>query len=206
MFLKKESFEGMIINPFDVKDVYKEHTEFFLEIFGAKKHYQRVDLSKMTKYVLYMYDHKSPMRKYYQDITMRKQECAALAGYHILRDKKKLERFYNFEDDVFMAMVLKLLKFQNAKKFAVLQSNTEVLWQYQEELLKPISMYKSDKEKYQAMEVKAKLMSESEVIIKRIDMLEKLIYGDEAKLLDGIEGAAISPEMRARKRKENNLS
>lgn len=69
----------------------------------------------------------------------------------------------------------------------MLVSNEEVLWQYQQELLSPITDFRQDKEKLQALDIKSKLMNECDSMIKRIEGYEDKIYGDDDKLRNAIK-------------------
>ena len=75
----------------------------------------------------------------------------------------------------------------------MLVSNEEVLWQYQQELLSPITDFRQDKEKLQALDIKSKLMNECDSMIKRIEGYEDKIYGDDDKLRNAIKNIT-SPE------------
>ena len=60
-------------------------------------------------------------------------------------------------------------------------------------MLNPITDFRQDKEKLQALEIKSKLMNECDSIIKRIEGYEEKIYGDDKKLKDAMKNIT-SPE------------
>jgi len=196
MILSKESFDNMIINPYGDDFDFESHRDLLNNIMGGIWRKRSKLLEKIVKYILYMYDLRSPMRRQISEIKQRKQECAILAGFELEkgRDKAEVDRLFNFEDEQAFDFVLNFLRYQNNKTWAVLVSNEEVLFQYQEELLKPVTNYKTDKDKLSAHDLKSKLMAESDKILERIELYEEKIYGTDKDLLNKVRQAPITPE------------
>ena len=148
--INDDDFQGLTIPVHNAHNVIAMHKELIEKIFGQKKfqtvkNTKRKDLDLLVKYVVYMYDKKSPMRRYYSDIDQRKTECAILAGYDTDENNTALEKIFNFTDEVAKYLVTEYIKYINDKIWAVLQGNEEVLWQYNQELLNPITDFKTDK-------------------------------------------------------------
>ena len=188
----KESFEDLFINVYEQKNIIKKNLDKITDAFGLVVDI-RPDIEKLLKYIIYMYDKNTPMRELYQELQERKIECALLSGYNEKKDKTILEELYNLTDKRACELISSFLKYQNHKSWALLVSNEEVLWQYQQELLNPITDFRQDKEKLQALEIKSKLMNECDSIIKRIEGYEEKIYGDDKKLKDAMKNVT-SPE------------
>ena len=190
----EDSFVNLVIPIYGKEDVLETYNGEFKKIFKGLFKHRRVDLEKLIKYVIYMYDKNSPMRDLFSDINIRKNECAILAGYDLSKHEKKLTKIFNLTDKDIMEMLYNFLKYQNNKAWALLTSNEEGLWQYQKELLTPIVDFRQDKEKLQALEVKAKLMNECDMIVKRIENYEEKIFGDDDDIKNKIKQERTSPE------------
>lgn len=194
MILDKKSFANLCIPVYGDKLFMKKYDKLIKKIFPGLWTVRRIDLDKIISYVVYMYDLQSPMRKFFSDIGERKKECAVLAGYDLEADKKRVEKIFDFTDSNITDLVTAFLKYQNNKAWAVLQSNEEVLWQYHQELLNPITVFKQDKEKLQALEIKSKLMHECDAIIKRIEVYQDKIFGGDQRLISQMNSSPTSPE------------
>jgi hypothetical protein len=163
-----------ILIPIEGKDLHKD--PLIVQIFGA------VTISDipLIKYVALLYDVKSPMRLKIPDVSLRKEECAEMAGI------KDVESIFDLSHEKILGYINTYLRFQSSKVWAVLAANEEVLWQYQQELLTPIVNFKNDKDKLQALEIKTKLMNECDAIIKRIEAYEDKLFGDNKQEKDKI--------------------
>jgi hypothetical protein len=124
-------------------------------------------------YVALIYDQKSPLRLKISNIQERKEEAAEMAGI-----KGDASDIFDLKDNNILAYINSYLRYQSSKVWSILAANEEVLWQYQGELLSPITAYKTDKDKLQALEIKSKLMAECDAIIKRIEAYEDKLFGD----------------------------
>lgn len=139
------------------------------QIFGK---FPKLD-TPILRYVALMYDKNSPLRSKIPEISERKEECASLAGI-----KTGKEQIFDLSHEKIVGYINVYLRYQSSKIWAVLAANEDVLWQYQQELFKPITDFKNDKDKLQALEIKTKLMSECDAIIKRIESYEEKLFGD----------------------------
>lgn len=196
MILSKELFDNMIINPFGDDFNIEDHREKLNEIMGGVWKKRSASVEKGIKYILYMYDIGSPMRRQYSNMTQRKEECAVLAGFKLDRQKdaNDAKKLYNFEDDIYTNFVVEFLKHQHNKTWSLLVSNEEVLYQIQAELMKPVTLSRGDKETLQGYEVKDKLMERCDSIIKRIEAYEDKIFGQDKLLLEKVKSSPITPE------------
>lgn len=194
MLLEKKSFSKLAVPVYGEKKVLEKYEKLVKKIFPQLYLVRRKDLEELIKYVVLMYDINSPMRKFFNDVDERKRECAVLAGYSFETDGTRLKKIFDFTDKNIMDLVTNYLKYQNNKVWAILQSNEEVLWQYNQELLNPITNFKLDKEKLQALDIKSKLMNECDNIIKRIEEYEQKIFGGDQQLIEAAKSSPTSPE------------
>jgi regulator of sigma D len=163
----KEDFNKMLI---PVGEDGIEKLPLVKQIFG------KITKSNVPQilYVAYMYDKNSPLRTKISSIEERKEEAAELAGI----SKQDRNTIFALEDKDLVAMVNAYLRYQSSKIWASMIANEEVLWQYQQELLTPITLFKNDKDKLSALEIKSKLMNECDAIIKRVEAYEDKLFGD----------------------------
>lgn len=166
---------GKILLPLDDQNLDKNPAA--AQIFGK---FPKSDIP-ILRYVALMYDKNSPLRTKVANIEERKEECAEIAG--IKTDKDKI---FDLSHEKVVRYINIYLRYQSSKIWAILAANEDVLWQYQQELFKPITDFKNDKDKLQALEIKSKLMSECDAIIKRIEAYEEKLFGDNLEKKDEI--------------------
>jgi hypothetical protein len=175
MGLFAESDFNSLMIPVFKKDFLKEAS--CIRVFGKIANSEEA----VIRYIALLYDQKSPIRIKISDILERKQECAELAG---LKDGE--DTIFNLKDKKVIGYINAYIRNQSSKIWAILAANEEVLWQYQQELLNPITEWKTDKDKLQALEIKSKLMAECDAIIKRIESYETKLFGDNLDKKDDV--------------------
>lgn len=163
---KSDDFDKILIN---VEGDNLEKDALVHQIFGK---ISKADVP-VIRYVALMYDKHSPLRGKITSLGERKKEAAELAG------ATNKEALYDLSYPRIIEFVHLYIRFQSDKIWAAMTANEEVLWQYQKELLTPITAYKTDKDKLGALEIKTKLMNECDAIIRRIDAYEEKLFGDE---------------------------
>ena len=196
MKLNKEFFSNMIINPYGDEFDIEDYRDQLNKMMGGIWNKRSKNLEKSVKYILYMYDIASPLRRQFTNMDQRKKECASLAGFDMDngKDVADAERLYSFTDETYLGFIIEFLKYQNNKTWALLVSNEEVLFQYQAQLVKPITETKSGKDHLQGLEIKGKLMAECDKIIDRIEVYEEKIFGQDKNLMEQAKSAPVTPE------------
>lgn len=170
---KDSDFNDLLI---DINDKNLDKNELIIQMYGKLG---KSDLP-IIRYISLMYDQRSPLRQKIANIVNRKEEASSIAGLDDTTD------IFDLSNDKLIRYINIYLRRQSSKIWAILSANEEVLWQYQQELLKPITDFKNDKDKLQALEIKSKLMSECDAIIKRIEAYEEKIFGDLKEKKDEI--------------------
>ena len=173
LFTESE-FKTLMLPVFEKDFLKKPNT---IRVFGKVP----VSDEAVIRYIALLYDQKSPIRIKVSDIFERKQECAEMAGL-----KDGTDEIFNLKDKKVIGYINAYIRNQSSKIWAILAANEEVLWQYQQELLNPITEWKTDKDKLQALEIKSKLMAECDAIIKRIDSYESKLFGDNLEKKDDV--------------------
>lgn len=187
----KEKFDVLEINVFEEEDLIANHRRKIQEIFGPPTKHRRVDLENLIKYVFLMYDRRTPMVEFFSQVDERKKNCALLAGYEDVNHVRVLE-IMSLEDEVAQEFIYKLIKHQKGMVWSALVTNCELFWQYQRELLIPISISKDDKNKLDGMKVKGALAKEVDIILERINGYTDDLFGEDIALIKVL--SPTSPE------------
>ena len=67
-----EAFNNLCVPIYKEEDVLEKYKYDLKKIFGGLFKHRRVDLEKLIKYIIYMYDLSSPMRELFTDMSIRK--------------------------------------------------------------------------------------------------------------------------------------
>lgn len=176
----------------------------------------RSDKDKLIKYIVFLYSKESPLIKNYKDVGVRMREAAKLAGYDLDSDATLLEKLYRFEigtvdpktdedeysenpDDLsFVTMVIGYLRHQNDLTWAMIVSNEQTFYEYQEALVQSVDQFKNDKDKLSAIQVKTKLMEDSDAIAERLEKYYKKVFSED-EIVKKVK-QVYTPEMMAKKK------
>jgi len=192
LIFKAEDFAGL---PFPIhkadpnKSLFKQIPE--LRQIREFTDCANPDVDKIVKYIILMYAKNSPLVKKFTDLGIRKSTAADMAGFEA--DAAILPTLYEFIDIEISNMVIGFLRFQNDLVFAMLASNEQTFYEYQQTLMSQMLMIRNDKDKITALAVKSKLMDDSDIIAARIDKYYKQLYIDD-KAIDYVKKRSSSPE------------
>jgi hypothetical protein len=164
-----------------------------LSVLGVDK-IVRPDKTKLIRYVMAMYDQRSPLIKSITDINQRKREAAIVSGYDL--SDAKLKAIFDFTDEDLVNLVLEFLKDQNSFYWSMIVSNEQAFLEYQKALLSEVSLEK-DKDKLQSLQIKGKLMEECHKIAERVEGYYAKIFGDKEVSDKAKEKNRFTPEMMA---------
>jgi len=135
---------------------------------------ERPDKDALIRYILLMYDPKSPYKDLISDIKQRKVSCAHAAALEECRE------IFEFLDREFIEMLDEWLKSINSRVWSMIVSNEQVFYEYQSRLLIPVAdSEKGDKETIAAADLKAKLMDTCDEIHNRLEGYYRELYGDK---------------------------
>lgn len=157
---------------------------------------------RMVRYVLLMYDRKSPMREYYPDLAKRKEFCAAMAGYDI--EKEDMGPLFDFRvktgEDTFetneemLSMIVSYLKYQNNYLWAMVVNNEQAFYEFSKRVMVPVEGGK-DKDMLQAVDIKNKLMEAQDNIVQRLEKYMRELTGGDDNLAGELgKRKGVSPE------------
>lgn len=134
-----------------------------------------IDLSddKMGRYVLLMYDIKSPIKTLYPDLSKRKDVCADLAGYSPSETEPLKTLTIESEDGMkpyepLLEMISQYLSYQNSRLWAMIVTNEQSFYEYQRRIMAEIGG-DADKDALSAVTLKTKLLEAMDAIHQRLD-------------------------------------
>ena len=201
-----ESFKDCLFNPLH-KDVLKKYP-VLSEVSTNER---------LLKYILCLYDPKSPLiRDYRNNVANRKREAARLAGYDLSKDVKFLEDLYSFQNKIAASSAIIFLRDHiHNMLWTMIVSHEQTFYEYNERLLKPVedalsytSINKEGREEETSVDVKEKdIMSTVSMKSKLIDDCKK-IYNllteyyekmfEDKELREQVVVSRITPESMAR--------
>lgn len=194
----EKDFAGCLFNPLK-KDLFKTYPRLteMIKPFDEEATDRLIDgHERKIRYVLALYDPKSPLVKTYPDWAARKVEAARISGYDLVKDKKTLEDLFTCNDDqILFAIHVYLRRFINDRLWGKIIANEETFWEYQMRLMTPVGKSEKDKDEMTAISVKSKLSEDLDKIGSRVDAYKKEFYlGDEALEQAVEQSFRFSPE------------
>lgn len=167
---------------------------------------KKVD-DKLMKYIICVYDYRSPVVIHNRELKIRKQVAAEFCGYDVLKDD--LKYLFNIEEEyVLKAIDLFLKSFIHSRIWYMICCNENIFWEYGQRMLKPVGTIDEDggkklseKDLIAAMQAKTKLSEDMFAIDERLDAAYKRLYGNES--LNKFISGATTPERIAAERKNN---
>lgn len=196
---KEAEFNKCLFSPC-VDDVFKEYPQ----LNKIKSIDSRID-NKLMKYIICVYDYRSPVVVHNRELKIRKQVAAEFCGYDMQKDK--LSIIFNIEEDYILQAIDVFLKsFIHSRVWYMITCNENIFWEYGQRMLKPVGINDEDsgkkmseKDIIAAMQAKTKLSEDMAAIDERLDAAYKRLYGNES--LNKFISGATTPERIAYERK-----
>ena len=194
----KQNFSRCLINPMDKDSV------------GSERASEVTENLTMLKYIICVYDPYSPFVQAFPDITARKEKAADWArvpeeergiyfsfrapeseeDYEDDDDKEEKARIKNENDelaDMVTNAVVGYLKIVNSRKWAIIISLEQAIWEFVEKMMSPIEKVTSkekDKDIMSAVQLKGKISKDLQTMEDDLCLLIAKFYGDDHKLID----------------------
>ena len=152
----------------------------------------QADIDKLIRYVIMVYDSKSPIRRAEKDPIRLKNIAADL----VMLDKSeeyRLSIFSGSDTTTFLLVTRYLVRFVKEKEFAALCAFEFKYYENINELLTPI-IGLTNAERLDAARKKSVISDEVDKDIKRIDEYWEMIYGDK-DLVKEVKVKRMTPEM-----------
>ena len=183
---KKEQFDGMILNPFELSndelDIEIRSGVLFEALGSEIWDYPNKYRFYLIRYILYLYDKGSELRRYFPDIEERKKVCAELAGFDLTNKihQDKAEEFYVLSNKASRQSMISFIKYQNNVIYGLYGSNIEHLWKLISDVSKQFKEFSNDKAYLEGQKIKSQMLELAEETLGRIKKHElELFQGDD---------------------------
>jgi hypothetical protein len=190
-----KDFQGLRYKVFETDDVTSIPG---FQRFDLSEICLREDCLKLIRYAFVLYDKNSPLVKQHSNLIVRKMEAALAAGYDLEQNKELLNRLYDFQDIHLQHLVIEFLKDQNDLYWCLIVSNEQTFFEYQKALLGEVSLFTFDREKLAALQIKAKIMEDSDKIAERLEAYYTKVFGD-GEVQQKAKATRFNPESQAKK-------
>lgn len=149
------------------------------------------DLDSILRYMIMVYDPKSPLISYERDLNYRKDIAIQLAS---IKDDTLAAAVVSSTHKYSPNLIIKyLMRFARSKEWAAICAFESSFWESIKEVIEPISG-KNSKEKLESVQKKAAIKEEIEKDIRRLDALYRTFFGEDEELQQKVK-RRLSPEM-----------
>ncbi len=153
-------------------------------------------LDSVLRYIIMVYDPKSPLINNERDLNYRKGIAGELAG---ITDESMAESLYTSTHEYSSELIIKyLMRFAKSKEWAAICAYESSFWESIKEVIEPISG-KNSKEKLESVQKKSAIKDEIEKDIKRLDALYRTFFGEDDELQNKAK-RRLTPELIAERR------
>jgi len=158
-----------------------------------------MDLDPILRYIIMVYDPKSPLVGNERDLNFRKGIAAELSGLNT--STEGIEAIYSCTYPGIVELICKfLVRFVKSKEWAAICAYEYKFWEAIRLLMQPIASDKSDREQLDAANKKDVLSASIDEGLIKIEALYRAFFGED----EGLERRAkkrVSPELMAEKHK-----
>lgn len=190
-----ETFKNCAFNPYEefpfkayprlkqivVEDVHKAGDEDELET----DNHVFIPLDKAVRYIIALYDPKSPLIKGESNLILRKEIAADIAGFDLEKEENEVAILYECRYDHIVAMIQNFLKdFVKSMEWAMLVSYEAAFWEFQSRLMQPIERGDKDKDLMSAVQAKTKISEDIKGLYEKYQAALNKFYGDDEVLID----------------------
>lgn len=197
---KKEDFSKCLFNPC-LEDVFASYPQ----LEKIKNISPNID-NKFMKYIICVYDYRSPIVIQNRELKIRKQVAAEFCGYDLINDN--IKHIFNIDVDYVLQAIDTFLKsFIHSRIWYMICCNENIFWEYGQRMLSPVTNKDdagkpmTEKAITEAMALKTKLSEDMASIDERLDAAYKRLYGNES--LSKFISGGTTPERIANERKGN---
>lgn len=193
----ESNFKGCQFNPLAGRPLLEVFP--VLEEIIAEEMRQSEDLDGLLRYIIMVYDPKSPLVNNERDLNFRKGIAAELSGLPI--DADRIQAVYACTYPGLAELICKfLVRFIKSKEWAAICAYEYKFWEAIRLLMQPIATDKSDREQLDAANKKDVLSASIDEGLTKLDAYYRSFFGED----DQLEKRAkkrVSPELMAEKHK-----
>lgn len=176
MTYKQKDFEGCQFNPLasgKMLDTYPQLAEIIIPEWMDEY------TDRILRYIIMVYDPKSPLINNERDLNYRKGVAGELAG---LDDEIIAEAIYTSTHTYSADLTVKFLcRFARSKEWAAICAFESSFWESIKEVIEPITG-KNSREKLDSVQKKSAIKEEIEKDILRLDKLYRVFFGEDDDL------------------------
>jgi len=189
MYTEKD-FISCMFNPMVAKPMLQSYPRLSEIVLPEWKKESKFD--ELMRYVIMVYDPKSPLILNERDLNYRKGVAAHLSGLD-MNDEDALQQIYNLSNKVVLDLTLKyLMRFVRSREWAAIVATEFKYWEAIKLILIPISGV-GDKAQLEAAQKKEVLSDSIDTSMKRIDNYYKTFFGED-EILEKKAKQRITPE------------
>ena len=175
MGYKKADFSGCMFNPLCDKKMLTEYPRL-LEIIMPE--WKDENLDKLIRFMICVYDPKSPLFLTERDLNYRKNVSAELSGFD-MNNAELLAEVFACNHPYFVDLIMRFLtRFIKSKEFAAIIIVEACFWESAKKLMEPING-KDSKQELEAVQKKSAIKDELDKDIARLDKYYKAYFGDD---------------------------
>ena len=199
-YLEKD-FKGCIVNPLQ-KNLVENNPKLkriipdVLYIKNEEGEIQELIVSKneaenILRYIIVMYDPKSPVTRAEKDLMKRKELAATVSGLKDTDDY--LEQIFSCSHPLIVPLAVSyLMDFVKSKEWAAICAFESTFWESIKKLMEPING-KDSKAELESVEKKSKIKNEVDADILRLEQYYLKFFGDD-KALEEKAKPKLTPE------------
>lgn len=185
---KKKDFDHCTFNPMTDGSMLVEYPRL-KEIILPE--YDRADLDHILRYVIMMYDPKSPLVFNERDINNRRKVAADLAG---ITGEIILDQVFSFAHEYAADLTFEYMRrFIRSKEWAAIVALEFTYWESVYKLMAPI-FDKNTRNVLTSVQLKSAIKTEMLDDIERLEGLYKTFFGEDRQL-EGAIKKRITPEL-----------
>lgn len=149
------------------------------------KRNKKSDFNSIIRYILFLYDKRSPFHKKFNSIETKKANAIIHSGI----DEKLIEH------DEIISMIVSFLVHQNDKLFSVICTNERLFSEYMQILNTRLENFNNDKDIVETLTKKEKVRGFLETLCNDLERQYDKFYGGDKQLLENVEKKVrLSPE------------
>lgn len=192
-YLKDHQFYFDVLNDDNIP--YQQKLD--LPISWKKSKAKHFDVA--LRYIMFLYDSKSPFTKKFPNFEERKKQAMIEASSWGEVNEGWMQDVIENKDEKVLDIIVDFLKIQNDKVWSSIVSDEELFLEYTRTLMKPIESITSDKDLIQATTIKGKIREERAKVLVELEGLYEKFYNKDKDLEEVVKGKKMSPEFMARK-------
>lgn len=191
MSYTETQFKGCSFSPFDDK-LFKRYPRLLALVppaseseDGREDILQRLPPEQALRYIIALYDPKSPLIKGIQNLNHRKQTALEIAAIDTDKHIAEVMVMQECKDERFVLFVQNYLRYYGkSMEWAMIQAFEQAFWEYQARIMQPIERGDKDKDLMSAVQIKTKLTDDIQGLYDKYQAALEKFYGEDRDLIE----------------------